>query len=438
MSRFVRQSKVRHLFGTGDKKENTYTHLRLSSATGDGQYIKANSKYFAVSYGSGGGGACAVIPFGLVGALPTGYPMIRGHKSAILDFDFSPFNDTILATASDDCTSKIWSIPDGGLKENMTEPLCVLDGHLRKVNFALFHPTAENVIATASADHTVKIWDAGVGGAEKVTLEGHTELVQDLKWSYDGSTLATSSKDKLMRLYDARAPEAYAQCKPHEGSKCFKVCFLGNTGNLVTVGFTRQSKRQFKIWDSRNLDKCIKTQDLDQASGVIMPHFDESNNVLYLAGKGDGNIRYFEISDKSDNCFSISEYRSSTSQKGVCFLPKRNLNILKCEVQRALKLTSNTVESVSFTIPRKSDRFQPDLFPDCYAGVPAMTADEYFGGKNANPPLVSLDPAKGGKVSAGAANTKKARMSYIQIESELKKAQARIAELEAEVAKLKA
>jgi len=39
MSRFVRQSKVRHLFGTGDKKENTYTHLRLSSATGDGQYI---------------------------------------------------------------------------------------------------------------------------------------------------------------------------------------------------------------------------------------------------------------------------------------------------------------------------------------------------------------------------------------------------------------
>ena len=92
----------------------------------------------------------------------------------------------------------------------MTEPLCVLDGHLRKVNFALFHPTAENVIATASADHTVKLWDAGVGGAEKVTLEGHVELVQDIKWSYDGSTLATSSKDKLMRLYDARIPEAFA------------------------------------------------------------------------------------------------------------------------------------------------------------------------------------------------------------------------------------
>ena len=207
---------------------------------------------------------------------------------------------------------------------------------------------------------------------------------------------------------------------------------------MITVGFTRQSKRQFKIWDTRNLDKCIKTQDLDQASGVIMPHFDDSNNVLYLAGKGDGNIRYFEITDAAPFCFSLSEYRSSTSQKGVCFLPKRNLNILKCEVQRALKLTSNSVESVSFTIPRKSDRFQADLFPDCYAGVAAMTADEYFGGKNANPPLISLDPAKGGKVSAGEASTKKARMSYIQMESELKKAKARIAELEAELSALKA
>ena len=71
MSRFVRASKVRHLFGTGDKKENNYTHLRLSSATGDGQYIKANSKYFAVSYGASGGGDCAVIPFSQTGALRT-------------------------------------------------------------------------------------------------------------------------------------------------------------------------------------------------------------------------------------------------------------------------------------------------------------------------------------------------------------------------------
>ena len=41
-------------------------------------------------------------------------------------------------------------------------------------------------------------------------------------------------------------------------------------------------------------------------------------------------------------------------------------------------------------------------------------------------------------VAAGEKSTKKARMSYIQMESELKKAQARIAELEAELSALKA
>lgn len=427
MSRFVRQSKVRHLFGTAEKKDNTYTHYRLSTATGDGTYIKCNSKYFALSYGTGGGGTCAVVPFEKMGPMTEGYPMIKGHKSAVFDMDFSPFDNTTLATASDDCTCKIWKIPEGGLKEDMKDAEATFDTHLRKVNFVTFHPTAEGVLATASADKAVKIWDVNTA-TEKNALESHPEILQDIKWSYDGSMLATSCKDKHARLFDARIPEAVSCFKPHEGSKCFKVCWTGRNGRFVTTGFTRQSKRQFRVWDPKNLDKPVFNQDLDQASGVIMPHFDEDNNVLYLAGKGDGNIRYYELA--GDKAYSLSDYRSQTSQKGICFMRKKNLNILKCEVQRALKLTTNSVEPISFTIPRKSDRFQEDLFPDCYAGVPAMSADEYFGGKNANPPLVSLDPAGGGKVSAGAASTVKARKSYAQLEKELAEAQKRIAELE--------
>ena len=92
---------------------------------------------------------------------------------------------------------------------------------------------------------------------------------------------------------------------------------------ILTILFAQKEKTIFK---GMLIYKFLKkNQDLDQASGVIMPHYDESNNVLYLAGKGDGNIRYFEITDKAPYCFSISDYRSSTSQKGLCFLPKRNL-----------------------------------------------------------------------------------------------------------------
>jgi len=60
-------------------------------------------------------------------------PMIAGHKGATLDFDFNPFHEHIIATASDDTSLKIWGIPEGGLTETITEPLVDLKGHGRKV-----------------------------------------------------------------------------------------------------------------------------------------------------------------------------------------------------------------------------------------------------------------------------------------------------------------
>jgi coronin-1B/1C/6 len=34
---------------------------------------------------------------------------------------------------------------------------------------------------------------------------------------------------------------------------------------------------------------------MDSSSGTIYPTFDADTNVLYLAGRGDGNIRYLEF-----------------------------------------------------------------------------------------------------------------------------------------------
>lgn len=42
-------------------------------------------------------------------------PLIKGHAGPVVDFDFSPFNDSLLATASEDATIKLWLIPDEGI-----------------------------------------------------------------------------------------------------------------------------------------------------------------------------------------------------------------------------------------------------------------------------------------------------------------------------------
>ena len=305
--------------------------------------------------------------------------------------------------------------------------------HLSLFPFSLI----QTVLATGSADHTVKLWDIEQG-EEKMTLTGNPENIQDMKWSYDGSMMATSCKDKQMRIFDARTDAVVQSCKPHEGSKCFKTCWLGKSNNIVTVGFTRQSKRQFMIWDHRDLSKAIHTESLDQSAGVIMPFYDEDSNVMYLAGKGDGNIRFFEMVPEKPFCFSLSEYRAGQSQKGIAFIPKRHCDTKKCEVMRAIKLTSNSAEPLSFIIPRKSDRFQIDIYPDTRSGIPALEAADFFAGaKDFTPKLQSMDPAKqtGGETKQSMPSNIKSKG---QIQKELDAALARIAELEAEVATLKA
>ena len=66
-----------------------------------------------------------------------------------------------------------------------------------------------------------------------------------------------------------------------------------------------------------------------------------------------------------------------------------------------LKLTSNTVEALSFTVPRKGDFFQEDLFPPSFSGVPSHTASEWWAGSSKPPKVMSLDPAVRERGKAG-------------------------------------
>lgn len=80
---------------------------------------------------------------------------VTGHKGPVLDIKWNPFNDNIIASCSDDCTVKLWYIPDGGLSSHLTEWLIDLHGHKRRVGYVEWHPTAENVLISAGFDHLV-------------------------------------------------------------------------------------------------------------------------------------------------------------------------------------------------------------------------------------------------------------------------------------------
>jgi hypothetical protein len=47
----------------------------------------------------------------------------------VSDIKWNPFNDNIIASGAEDCTIKLWYIPDGGLANDLNEYLIELYGH---------------------------------------------------------------------------------------------------------------------------------------------------------------------------------------------------------------------------------------------------------------------------------------------------------------------
>lgn len=390
MSRFVRASKFRHVFGTAARYENCFDNVKVSTNAWDTNLVKVNPVFVAINWNAGGGGAFAVIPHKNVGKISDGIPLYRGHTAPVLDTDFATFNDYVIASGSEDSKVMIWNIPEelGEPESPDIEPVAKLNGHGRKVGHVLFHPVADNVLASSSADLTVKLWDIEKG-QEKQALQGFLDFIQSISWNYNGSLLATTCRDKKLRIFDIRSGNVVQEASSHQGIKGSRVAWLGDTDRILTTGFSKMSDRQLYLWDSANLDKPLKNIMVDTSSGVLMPFYDSDLKILYVAGKGDGNIRYYEL--ENDELFFLAEYKSSGPQRGMSFMPKRGINVTECEIARAYKVSSNTIEPISFVVPRKSDAFQSDLFPPTLSGEPALSADEFFAGKDAKPKTVSLE-----------------------------------------------
>ena len=329
--------------------------------------------------------------------------MLTGHKGDLCDFDFNPFNDEQIISCSADLTIMLWEFPEGGPEENIYEPILTLTGHRRKVTFVEFNPVAELIAVSASADGTAKVWDCQEG-SELVTFTCKG-LPQDLHWNYNGSLFCLSTKDKMDTVYDPRQNGIVAEWSPHNGTKCSKMTWLGDRPHVLTTGFNRSSQREWKMWDLRNLAKPIAQDALDQSSGTLLPFFDPDTSMLYLGGKGDGNIRYYEVMESS--LYPLSQYSSTVSARGLCMLPKKACDVNRCEVARIMKLTSSgDVEPLPFIVPRKFEGYQPDVYPPSFAGIPALSAEEWRQGQNSNPILMSLEPGvtfltkKGGDMPA--------------------------------------
>lgn len=333
-----------------------------------------------------------VIPVNKVGRIDKDYPFVDAHKGACLEVAWSPFNDNVIASCSEDTTCKVWLIPEHGLLRNLSEPVVELNGHQKRVNTLAWHPVANNLLLTAGGENKLLLWNVGTGEA-LLEVAGHPDQIWSIGFNYDGSQFVTTCKDKKIRILDTRSGEVLHEGMGHEGVKPSRAIFV-NDGRIITTGFTKRSERLYSLRAPDNLSQPIIEEELDTSNGVLFPLYDEDTSLVYLCGKGDCAIRYYEVNQEYPYMHYINTYTTSEPQRAIGFQCKRGVNSEENEINRIYKLTTKgVVDVLQFFVPRKSDLFQHDLYPDTRSTVPALTAEEFMEGKNAVPNTQPVNPS---------------------------------------------
>ncbi|KAI7730899.1 hypothetical protein M8C21_013321, partial [Ambrosia artemisiifolia] len=146
------------------------------------------------------------------------------HEKRAWSVDFSRVDPIKLASGSDDCTVKLWSI-------NEKKSLSTIKTHAN-VCCVQFSPYSTNLLSFGSADYQTYCYDLRNVSTPLCILSGHDRAVSYVKF-LDSGTLVSASTDSTLKLWDLN--KADYGCL--STSSCI-LTFKGHTNEKNFVGLS--------------------------------------------------------------------------------------------------------------------------------------------------------------------------------------------------------
>ena len=207
-------------------------------------------------------------------------PIILRHGGSVQTVKFSPVDASLLASAGDSNTLKIWD-----LRENL---VTTFRGHTDQINSVAFSPDGQ-LLVSGGDDWSFKVWNVAAG-AHIATLEHITDRtrfqIKEVAFSPNGELLATAGRH--VKLWDIRTQNEIATLQ-HDGY-VWALAFSPD-GQFLAAG---DGEGTVKIWDVQERDVIAQLKgDTVRVDALV---FSPDDRTLASAGY-DGLIKLWAVSD---------------------------------------------------------------------------------------------------------------------------------------------
>jgi WD40 repeat protein len=203
-----------------------------------------------------------------------------------------PAAQTTLDADKEGFVAKVWDAED---KNNVT-PLRTLIGHDDAITSIAFSPQ-EYYVATASRDKTARIWDAKTGVCLK-TLRGHTAKLNKVAFDPTGKLVVTASDDSTARVWEINTGKEMFTLQGHLGFVIDAV-FSPNGESILTVtnrkSVGKPEDNVVRVWDAHTglltailsgHTKIIRDATFSADSRMIVTASDDGTARVWNAGTG--------------------------------------------------------------------------------------------------------------------------------------------------------
>ena len=280
--------------------------------------------------------------------------IIKLENENIVDLEFSPCNNDILAALDLNNIISINDLSKYDENEKQIKPKCILN-HNDNVVSMNFNPVKPNILCSCVKEGKAYIWDTDSGN---IISEINIEKNQTgLSWSPNGELIGICFENGLLNIYnvDNRNNKMILSEKISQkniSSRCFSWI---SDNSFISVGSGEDNTKNLSIWDNfvssekSILGECsiysIKINDNDSD---IVPIFNRDKNLIYLLNKQDvlnpsippfPSITVYEFKDKQ--IIKKSEYFSSHSSNFAILISNNFFNKEENEIDRFIRYCSD-------------------------------------------------------------------------------------------------